>query len=195
MILMGRYFYIQQEDVSMELIRVQDSDYKKAYDLFMTFEPDENGFMNPVYGYDYDRFLEWIEMKKDWSMGKNLPEGFVPDTTFVLEDDGQYVAIFNLRHCLNDFLREGPGHIGYGVSKDYRGNGYATKGLKLALAEARKINIHEVYLSANKDNVASWKAQLANGAYIHHSDDEKYYTRIQQINENQSRQEIINSKH
>ena len=176
----------------MELIRVQDSDYKKAYDLFMTFERDENGFMNPVYGYDYQKFLEWIEMKKDWSMGKNLPEGFVPDTTFVLEDEDRYVAIFNLRHCLNDFLREGPGHIGYGVSKDYRGKGYATKGLKLALAEARKINIHEVFLSANKDNVASWKAQLANGAYIHHSDDKKYYTRINQINDKKTRQEIIN---
>ena len=44
----------------MELIRVQDSDYKKSYELFMTFEADENGFLNPVYGYDYDKFLEWI---------------------------------------------------------------------------------------------------------------------------------------
>ena len=58
----------------MELIRVQDSDYKKTYELFMTFEADENGFLNPVYGYDYDKFLEWIEIKRDWSMGKNLPE-------------------------------------------------------------------------------------------------------------------------
>lgn len=170
--------YLQQEDTLMELIRVQDSDYKKSYELFMTFEADENGFLNPVYGYDYDKFLEWIEIKRDWSMGKNLPEGFVPDTTFVLEDEDKYVAIFNLRHCLNDALREGSGHIGYGVGRAYRGKGYATKGLKLAINEARKKDIQEIYLSVNKDNTPSLNAQLANGAYIHHEDDTKYFTRI-----------------
>ena len=38
----------------------------------------------------------------------DLPEGFVPDTTYVLEDEGNYVGVFNFRHYLNDFLREGP---------------------------------------------------------------------------------------
>ena len=107
----------------MELIRVQDSDYRKAYELYMTFDEDENGFVNSVYGYDYDRFLEWIEMKRNWSLGKELPEGFVADTAFVLSVDGEYVGVFNLRHYLNDFLRNGPGHIGYGISKKYRRKG------------------------------------------------------------------------
>ena len=95
----------------MELIRVQDSDYRKTYELYMTFDEDENGFINSVYGYDYDRFLEWIEMKRNWSLGKGLPEGFVPDTSFVLSVDGEYVGVFNLRHYLNDFLRNGPGRL------------------------------------------------------------------------------------
>ena len=38
----------------MELIRVQDSDYRKTYDLYMTFPENENGYMNNVYGYDYE---------------------------------------------------------------------------------------------------------------------------------------------
>ena len=76
--------------------------------------------MNNVYGYSYEQFLEWIEKKKDWSMGKNLPEGFVPDTTYVLVDEDVYVGVFNLRHCLNEFLREGPGHIGYCIWGNYR---------------------------------------------------------------------------
>ena len=80
----------------MELIRVQDSDYKKTYDLYMTFPENENGYMNNVYGYDYDKFLDWIEMKRNWSMGKELPEGFVADTTYVLSDEGTYVGVFNL---------------------------------------------------------------------------------------------------
>ena len=175
----------------MELIRVQDSDYKKTYELFMSFDEDENGFVNSVYGYDYEKFLEWIEMKRNWSLGKGLPEGFVPDTTFVLSDEGAYVGIFNLRHHLNDFLREGPGHIGYGISREYRGKGYATAGLKLVLGKAREIGIHEAYLSVNKDNPASLKVQLNNGAYIHHEDDEKYYTRIDAVNDSDSREKIV----
>ena len=109
----------------MELIRVQDSDYKKTYELYMSFPENENGYMNNVYGYSYDEFLGWIEKKRNWSMGKELPEGFVPDTTYVLVDGEDYVGVFNLRHCLNDFLREGAGHIGYCISKKYRGKGYA----------------------------------------------------------------------
>ncbi|SDB15233.1 Predicted acetyltransferase [Pseudobutyrivibrio sp. YE44] len=175
----------------MELVRVQDSDFQKAYELFMTFPQDENGFINCAYGYDYDQFLEWVEKKRNWSEGKELPEGFVPDTTFVLSDDDNYVGVFNLRHCLNDFLREGAGHIGYGISPKYRGKGYASEGLRLTLEKARAMSIHEAYLSVNKDNPASLKVQLKNGAYIHHEDDTKYYTRINAIDENGSRQEIV----
>ncbi len=42
----------------MELIRVQDSDYKRTYELYMSFLDNENGYVNSVYGYDYKRFLE-----------------------------------------------------------------------------------------------------------------------------------------
>ena len=175
----------------MELVRVQDSDYKKTYELYMSFPENENGYMNNVYGYDYDRFLGWIEMKRNWSLGKDLPEGFVADTTYVLADGDSYVGVFNLRHYLNDFLREGPGHIGYCISKKYRGRGYATKGLALTLNKARQLSIHEVYMSVNKDNPASLRVQLKNGAYIHHENETEYFTRINAITEGASREEIV----
>lgn len=77
----------------MELIRVQDSDYRKTYELYMSFPESENGYMNNVYGYDYDRFLEWIDKKRNWSLGKELPEGFVADTTYVLADNAFDVTL------------------------------------------------------------------------------------------------------
>ena len=175
----------------MELIRVQDSDYRKTYELYMSFPESDNGYVNNVYGYDYDRFLEWIEMKRNWSLGKELPEGFVPDTTYVLSDNGEYVGVFNLRHMLNDFLREGPGHIGYCISQKFRGKGYATKGLALTLAKAREKGIHEAYLSVSKSNPASLKVQLKNGATIHHESDTEYFTRINMIDPDSSREKII----
>ena len=162
----------------MELIRVQDSDYKRTYELYMSFLENENGYINNVYGYDYKRFLEWIEMKRDWSMGRNLPEGFVPDTTYVLDDNGVYVGVFNLRHTLNDFLKEGPGHIGYCIKKEYRGKGYGTRGLEMVLSKAFELGIEEVYMSVNKNNPKSLNVQLRNGAYIHHENDCEYFTRI-----------------
>ena len=162
----------------MELVRVQDSDYPKTYKLYMSFPENENGYLNNVYGYNYEQFLAWIEKKRNWSLGKDLPEGFVPDTTYVLVDDGAYVGVFNLRHCLNDFLRDGPGHIGYCIAKEYRGRGYATLGLALTLAKARQMHIPEVYMSVNKDNPASLRVQMKNGAYIHHENQQEYFTRI-----------------
>ena len=176
----------------MELERVQDSDYRKTYELYMSFPENENGYMNNVYGYSYEQFLEWIEKKRNWSLGKELPDGFVPDTTYVLVDEDVYVGVFNLRHCLNDFLREGPGHIGYCISQKYRGKGYATKGLELTLIKARQMCIHEVYMSVNKDNPASLRVQIKNGAYIHHENEKKYFTRVNAVEEGTSREEIIN---
>lgn len=58
----------------MELVRVQDSDYRKTNELYMSFPENENGYMNNVYGYSYEQFLEWIEKKRNWSLGKELPE-------------------------------------------------------------------------------------------------------------------------
>ena len=79
---------------------------------------------------------------------------------------------------LTDFLRNGPGHIGYGIAREYRGHGYATTGLKLTLAKAREIGIEEAYLSVHKTNPASLAVQLHCGARVEHEDETEYYTRI-----------------
>lgn len=164
----------------MRLIPLWEADLEKAYDLQMSFPSDENGFSNPAFGKTLEEFSQYVQDKRQHSQGLRLPEGFVPDTVLVLEnDEGDYVGIFNLRHFLNEFLRKGPGHIGYGIRREYRGRGYATAGLALALEEARKIVPEdEIYLSVHKDNPASLKVQLKNGARIDHEDEIEYYTRI-----------------
>ena len=113
------------------------------------------------------------------SKGIDLPEGHVPGTEFFLWEDDEIVGLFRIRHELNDFLANGPGHIGYGIKKEYRGRGYATKGLALTIEKAKEIiKEDEIYMSVHKDNPASLQVQLKNGAYIHHEDDKEYYTRI-----------------
>lgn len=60
-------------------------------------------------------------------------------------------------------------HNGYCINKNYRGKGYATKGLALAIEKAKQvIKEGEIYFSVHIDNAA----------YIHHSDEKEHYTRI-----------------
>ena len=163
----------------MKLIKIWEADIIKLYELQSSFEKDENGFMNNAYGFTLEQYKEYVETKKYHSMGLRLYEGWVPDTAYVLEDNGIYVGLFNLRHYLTDALANGAGHIGYGISSKYRNQGYASKGLALVIEEAKKIIPEdEIYISVHKDNPASLKVQLKNGAVIHHEDEQSYYTRV-----------------
>ena len=97
----------------MRLIPLWEADEQRAYDLQMSFRPEENGFINSAYGLSRQAFSGYVQLRKRNSQGLDLPEGYVPDTVYVLEnDEGDYVGIVNLRHCLNEALRQGAGHIG-----------------------------------------------------------------------------------
>lgn len=125
----------------------------------------------------YEQWLEQINNNKS-----NLANIFwVPSKTYFLvrESDEKIVGMINIRLSLNDYLKDGAGHIGYGIRKSKQGMGYATKGLKMLIELAKKIiPENEIYLSVHKDNLASLKVQQKNGAYIDHEDEEEYYTRI-----------------
>ena len=53
------------------------------------------------------------------------------------------------------------------------------------------MSIHEVYMSVHKNNPASLRVQIKNGAYIHHENETEYFTRINAIGEGESREEIV----
>ena len=142
--------------------------------------PGENGFTNEAYGIPFECFVEEeIPRRLRCAQGRDLLPGRVPETYFFLWDGDTPVALFKVRHFLNDALRKGSGHMGYGVRRTCRGRGYATRGLALAIQKAREmVPENELYLSVGKENLASLRAQLKDGGYIYHQDGEKYYTRI-----------------
>ncbi|MBR3329389.1 GNAT family N-acetyltransferase [Candidatus Saccharibacteria bacterium] len=165
----------------IELRKPTLEDAKKEWELIQKIPKDENGLENEWYGVLYEDFVEkaipgWWDHEK----GLNMNPGYVPDTCYFLWVDDTPVGLFKLRHFLNDFLRDGPGHIGYGVAKEYRGKGYATEGLRLLLEEARKLPIDtdEVYLSVFRNNPASLKVMLKNGGYIVGEDEKHYFVRV-----------------
>ena len=142
--------------------------------------PDENGLVNEWHGVSREEFeAKALPQMIAFSEGKGLPAGYVPETFLFLWDGSRIVGQFRIRHYLCESLRTGAGHIGYFIGKAFRGKGYGTEGLRLALEEAREIVPEdEFYLRVNRDNPASLRVMLKNGGRIAAEDESRYYVRI-----------------
>ena len=141
---------------------------------------DENGLTNDWPGVSREDYLQTaLPRMRAWARGEELPAGFVPETFLFLWDDDKIVGQFRLRHHLTEALRTGAGHIGYYIAPAFRGRGYATAGLRLALDYARGIVPEpEFCLRVNRSNPASLRVMEKCGGRIVAEDSEKYYVRI-----------------
>src|SRR6478736_2526166 len=105
-----------------------------------------------------------VQFIKDNEQGINLPEGWVPDSTFwLINRDKRILGAVNIRHQLTEKLLNSGGHIGYGIRPTERRKGYATLLLKLALEKARELGIHRVLVVCDERNIASERTILING--------------------------------
>ncbi len=155
------------------------ADIEKEFAFMCVMPADENGLTNPWHGVSREGFDAALQEMIDYSLGKNLPQGFVPETFLFLWNDDEIVGQFRIRHHLCESLRTGAGHIGYFIARPFRGKGYAKEGLRLTLEIARQIIPEdEIYLRVNKDNPASLRVMLHSGGYIAGEDEQKYYVRI-----------------
>lgn len=164
----------------MLILRRIGSDIEKEWAFIKDMPEDENGLTNPMHGISRQEFEEkkLPEMQRH-EKGEDMPDWMVPETFLHLWEDDKIVGQFRIRHYLNDALREGAGHIGYFIAKEYRGRGYATEGLKLTLEVAKDIVPEdEYYLRVNQDNPASLKVMLKNGGRIVGENEDKYFVRI-----------------
>ena len=83
----------------MRLIEVWSGEPERTYALFNKFPADENGFENPASGMDKAAFGEYVHDLENEAAGIGLKPGWVPATKYILvNDQGEYVGIFNLRH-------------------------------------------------------------------------------------------------
>lgn len=92
----------------------------------------------------------------------------MPATTYftVRKVDNKIVGSIQLRHELNDVLRNSGGNIGYGICPSERGKGYGAKQLSLVLDKARELGIPRVMISCDKTNIASAKTAVKNGGKL-----------------------------
>ena len=110
-----------------------------------------------------DSYDEWLKSITDNVSPETVnPSWVVTDTYFAFDENGSIVGIIDLRHELNDFLKDF-GNCGYSVRPSERRKGYATEMLKLIIERARQIGMDRLQLSVEPTNEASVKTITKNG--------------------------------
>ena len=165
-------------DLKLKKINLEDA--ASQWEYTAALPADENGLTNPFCGVTYDEYLKNVlPVLMSYEHPVNMPDWFVPETYYYLWEGDSLVGEYRIRHYLTEALRKGAGHIGYSIRRDVRGNGYGTEGLRMTIEFARQIVLEdEIYLRVNKDNIASQKVMMKNGAYIAGEDETHFFMRI-----------------
>ena len=148
----------------MILRRPTLADKETVLEMMVEFEQTQSAHDGGFWDAENFVYEEWLKNNQDNEMGINLPEGWVPDIQLVaFSIDGQAVGFLNIRLCLNDFLLEEGGHIGYSIRPSVRGKGYAKESLRQGLQVAKEKNIKKALVTCSTENPASRAVIVANG--------------------------------
>ncbi|MDF2557027.1 MAG: GCN5-related N-acetyltransferase [Bacillales bacterium] len=117
--------------------------------------------------HDPAQYDEWknsiFQTYKDRREGINLKPDYVPDTTFWLVENNEFIGLGSVRHYLTPALQSYGGHIGYMIRPSKWNSGFGSLQLKLLLKEAAKLGIKEALLTCAVSNPASAKVMENNG--------------------------------
>ena len=141
---------------------------RAEYEMLQGIENGENGFMNTVKGMSFEEYKKWLIEQDNHHLGLNLPDGWIPDTTYFLYVDNNPVGTGRIRHGTNEYLQKviGAGEIGYGISKDYRGKGYGNILFRELLKKSKEFGYDKITLFPHRNNLATIKIMLKNGGKV-----------------------------
>ncbi len=109
-----------------------------------------------------ESYDEWLKTVTDNISEETVnPSWVVTDTYFAFDDNDRIVGIVDLRHELNDFLKDF-GNSGYSVRPSERRKGYATQMLGLIVKRAEEIGLERLQLSVERTNEPSVKTIIKN---------------------------------
>ena len=116
-----------------------------------------------------ERYADWLKSVTDNANPEAVsPDWVLTDTFFAIDENGRTVGIIDLRHTLNDFLRDF-GNCGYSVRPSERRKGYATEMLRQILKIATDAGLHALHLSVERDDLPSVRTIVKNGGVYERS--------------------------
>ena len=156
--------------------------YKKSAILYIK---ELLSYNSAIHGTGFlDRYLEssgyeeWLDEIRYLEF--NSDSSNVSASTFFMVDDNDFIiGMVNIRHTLNDKLLFHGGNIGYSIRPTERGKGYAKIALFLALKECFSLGLTRVLITAEDNNVPSYRTIEALGGVMENKvlDDGKYFRR------------------
>lgn len=116
-----------------------------------------------------ESYDDWLKAVTDNMSEETVsPDWVVTDTFFVLDETDRIIGIIDLRHTLNEFLKDF-GNCGYSVRPSERRKGYATKMLRHILRIAKDAGLNVLYLSVERSNEPSIKTIRKNSGIYERS--------------------------
>jgi predicted acetyltransferase len=140
-------------------------DYEQSYREYIAELGTEERYPFTL-DFEYSDFSTLLKRIDDFANGINIPEGYVPSSTYWLIKGQELIGVSNLRLHLNDRIRHCGGHIGLGIRPSYRGCGLGSRLLALTVNEARKKDISEIHIHCYKNNEASARMIIRNGGEL-----------------------------
>ncbi|MBC52923.1 MAG: GNAT family N-acetyltransferase [Gammaproteobacteria bacterium] len=140
-------------------------EYEESYRDYIEELGDEERYPFPL-DFDHSDFAALLAKLERFRQSIDLPEGFVPATTYWLVHGSDIVGVSNLRHYLNDRIRYAGGHIGLGIRPAWRGRALGNRLLELTLEKAAEHGINPVYVHCHKHNEPSARMIIANGGVL-----------------------------
>ena len=156
--------------------------YKKSAILYIE---ELLNYNSAIHGTGFlDRYLEssgyeeWLDEIRYLEF--NSDSFKVSASTFFMVDDNDFIiGMVNIRHTLDDKLLFHGGNIGYSIRPTERGKGYAKIALFLALKECFSLGLTRVLITAEDNNVPSYRTIEALGGVMENKvlDEGKYFRR------------------
>lgn len=97
----------------------------------------------------------FVELLNRRALGEDIPNGWVPETTFWIVESGQVVGEVELRHPLNEWLQQVGGNIGYLTHPEHRNKGIATFALREGVKILAGMGVEQALVTCRDDNIAS----------------------------------------
>lgn len=148
----------------MQLV-VPSIQYKNSYDTYIKELGSEERYPFPL-DFDYSDFHAYLLKVEDFSIGRNLPTGFVQSSTFWITENDEIVGVTNIRHSLNDAIKHCGGHIGLSIRPSARGKGFGKMLMDLSIQFLKELCITEIHIHCHKFNIGSSKTIKACGGVL-----------------------------